>query len=134
MPVYKIPAAEFNEKLALALKEMPEFKMPEWAGFVKTSSAKERPPEKEDWWYNRAASILKQLYFRGNLGVNRLRTRYGAKKKRGNKPEKYKKGSGKIIRVILQQAETAGFVEKSNNKKAGRQLTAKGKEFLESIK
>jgi small subunit ribosomal protein S19e len=134
MPVYDMPSDEFNEKLALALKKIPEFKMPEWASFVKTSTAKERPPEKKDWWYNRAASILRQLYTKGILGVNRLRTRYGGKKKRGNRPEKYKKGSGKIIRIILQQAESSGFVEKSNNKKAGRKLTDKGKQFLESIK
>jgi len=51
------------------------------------------------------------------------------------RPERFRKGSGKIIRVILQQAETAGFLEKYNEsgKKAGRRLTEKGKEFLEGI-
>ena len=51
-----------------------------------------------------------------------------------------KKGSGKIIRVILQQADSAGFTEIAKtmkgirSKKPGRQLTQKGKSFMEGIK
>jgi len=131
--IYEVPADKLNEKLAAALKNLEEFKMPEWAGFVKTSTAKSRPPEDKDWWYRRAASILRQIYVRGVVGVNRLKLRYGGKKKRGAKPEEYRKGGGKIIRVILQQAERAGFVEKAEGKKKGRQLTKKGLEFMNSI-
>ena len=134
MSVYEIPADEFNKKLAEALKQIPEFKVPEWASYVKTSVARERFPTEKDWWHKRAASILRQLYIHGIVGVGRLRTRYGGRKNRGVKPEKVKKGGGKIIRVVLQQAETAGFAEKYKGKKSGRQLTIKGKEFLDSIK
>ncbi len=134
MPVYEVPADEFNRKLALALMEIPEFKMPEWANFVKTGISKVRPPFEKDFWYKRAASILRQIYFRGVVGVGRLRTRYGSKKNRGVQPEKFKKGSGKIIRTILQQAEKAGFLEKATTGRAGRKLTSKGKEVLDSIK
>ncbi len=133
MGVYEIPAEKYNEKLAEALKKIEEFKMPEWAAFVKTSVARERPP-KEDWWHKRAASVLRQIYIHNVVGVNRLRTRYGGRKNRGMKPEKFRKGSGKIIRTILQQAEKAGFVEKHKGKKSGRRLTEKGKELLDSIK
>lgn len=134
MAVYDIPADKYNEVLAEALKKIEDFKMPEWSNYVKTSVARERPPKEEDWWHKRAASILRQLYIHGIVGVGRLKTRYGGRKNRGRKPEKFKKGSGKIIRTILQQAEKAGFVEKIKSKKAGRQLTGKGKEFLDSIK
>jgi len=133
MSVYDIPAGEYNNQLAEALKEMEEFKMPEWANYVKTSVARERPP-KEEFWHKRAASILRQLYIHGIVGVGRLRTRYGGRKNRGQKPERFRKGSGKIIRVILQQAEAAGFVEKIKGKRYGRMLTQRGKEFLDSIK
>jgi len=132
MGVYDIPAAEYNQKLAEALKEIPEFKMPDWAVFVKTSVARERPP-KEEFWHKRAASILRQLYIHAPVGVGRLKTRYGGRKNRGQKPERFRKGSGKIIRVILQQAEAAGFVEKFKGRRTGRKLTAKGKEFLDGI-
>jgi len=135
-PVYEIPADEYNKKLAEALKGIPEFKQPEWSLFVKTGNAKKRPPQEKDFWYKRAASILRQIYINKVVGVNRLKTRYGSKKNRGMKPEKFKKAGGKIIRTILQQAETAGLLEKVNEpkKRAGRQLTEKGRELLEGIK
>ncbi len=137
-PVYCIKANEYNEKLAQALKEIPEFQMPEWAMFVKTSVARARIPTEPDFYFKRAASILRQIYIKGVVGVNRLRTRYGGRQKRGRgfKPEHFKKGSGKMIRIILQQAEKAGLLEKSNenNKRAGRKLTQAGKELLGGIK
>ena len=75
----------------------------------------------------------------GVVGVERLRTKYGSKKNRGMKPERFVKASGKILRTILQQADAAGFTEIAKDikgvrsKRPGRQLTQKGKEFLESI-
>ena len=133
--VYEITAQDFNDKLAEALKKVPEFKMPEWALFVKTGVSRIKPPIDTDWWYRRGASILRQIYVRGIVGVNRLRTRYGSKYNRGMKPEIFAKASGKIIRTILQQAEQAGLLEKvGEGTKKGRRLTDKGKQFLEGIK
>jgi small subunit ribosomal protein S19e len=133
--VYEMPAQDYNSKLAEALKQLEEFKEPEWVAFVKTGMSKKRPPQEEDFWHKRAASILRQAYLNEVVGVNRLRTRYGSRKNRGMKPERFKKSGGKIIRVILQQAEAAGIMEKRNvsGKRAGRILTIKGKEFMEGI-
>jgi len=135
-PVYEMPADKYNKKLAEALKQISEFKQPEWAFFVKTGVAKIRPPQDKDFWYKRAASILRQIYINKVVGVGRLKTRYGSKKNRGMKPERFRKGSGKIIRVILQQAEEAGLLEKYNEpgKRAGRKMTEKCKELMENIK
>ena len=138
-PVYELDTQEYNLKLAEALKKIPEFKEPEWIAFVKSGSAKERPIEDPDFWYKRSASILKQIYKKKIVGVNRLRTKYGSKKDRGFKPEKFRRASGKIIRTILQQADKAGFTEIAQDikgvrkKKPGRQLTQKGKEIMEAI-
>jgi len=118
--------------LAMKLKEMPEFEMPGWANFVKTGPSKDRPPVDENWWCVRAASILRSIYVRGVIGVSRLRNKYGSRKNRGMKPEKFKRASGKIIRTILQQATKAGLVEHIKEKKAGRRLTKKGREFLDN--
>lgn len=131
--LYDVEADKFNKQLAEALKKLEEFKMPEWAGFVKTSTSKARPPFDTDFWHKRAASILRQIYIRGVVGVNRLKIKYGSKKKRGVKPEEFRKGSGKIIRTILQQAEKAGLLEKAEGKRKGRQLTKKGLEFLNKV-
>ncbi len=138
-PLYELDAQEYNLKLADALKKIPEFKSPEWVEFVKSSSSKERPIEDPDFWYKRSASILKQIYRKKIVGVNRLRTKYGSKKNRGSKPEIFKRAGGKIIRTILQQSDKAEFTELAKDikgvrsKKPGRQLTEKGKKFLEEI-
>ena len=138
-PVYEISAQEYNLKLADALKEIPEFKEPEWVQFVKSSASKERPIDDPNFWHKRAASILRQIYKNSVVAVNRLKTKYGSRKNRGMRPEKFMRGSGKIIRTILQQADKSGLTEISKtikgvkSKKPGRQLTQKGKSFLESI-
>ena len=137
--VFEINAHEYNQKLAEALKQIPEFERPEWSRLVKSGAAKERPIEDPDFWHKRAASILRQIYKKKIVGVSRLRTKYGSKKNRGMKPEEFRKGSGKIIRTILQQSDKAGFTEIAKDikdvrsKRPGRQLTKKGKDFLEAI-
>ena len=122
-------------KLKDELKKVEQVKPPEWAKFVKTGVTKVKPPEQDDFWYIRAASILKQLYTQGRpLGVQRLRVKYGGKKKNQSKPAHFAKGSGKIIRNILQQLESAGFVQKATiNNQKGRVITKKGKSFLDKI-
>ena len=138
--VYELDAQEYNLKLAEALKKTPEFKEPEWISFVKSSPSKERPIEDPDFWCKRSASILRQIYKKKIVGVNRLRTKYGSKKNRGYAPEKFQKAGGKIIRTILQQSDQAGFTEIAKDikgvreRKPGRQLTQKGKEFMEAVK
>lgn len=139
-PVFELNAQEFNLKLAEALKQVPEIKEPEWAKFVKSGPSRERPIEDSDFWYKRTASILRQIYIKKIIGVNKLRTKYGSKKNRGVKPGEFRKASGKIIRAILQQTDKAGLTEIAKEiknvrgKKPGRQITTKGKEFLEAIK
>jgi small subunit ribosomal protein S19e len=137
--VYDLTPQEYNLKLASALKSIPEFKEPDWAKFVKSSPSKERPIEDENFWHKRAASILKQIYKKKIVGVNRLRTKYGSKKNRGMKPERFMRAGGKIIRTILQQADKAGFTEAvkeikgTKEKRMGRKMTPKGKKFLENL-
>lgn len=125
--------AKFIPALAEALKNMEEFTIPEWAHFVKSGVSRERPPADENFWYTRAASILRQLYIKGVVGVGKLRNKYGSRKNRGGRPDKFVKSSGKIIRVILQQAEEAGLVEKVLKLQHGRRLTAAGRDLLDSI-
>jgi small subunit ribosomal protein S19e len=131
--LYDIEPGEYNTALAEELKKIPEFEVPEWAHFVKTSVARERVPTEADWWYKRAASILRQVYIKGVVGVNRLKTKYGGRKNRGVRPAEFRKASGKIIRLILQQSEKAGLLKKSETKKKGRELTKQGKKFLDEV-
>ena len=128
--VLEVPAEKLIERLKEELKKFEKIKPPLWAKIVKSGRHKERPPEQEDFWYIRAASILRRLYINGPIGVSRLRTYYGGRKERGVRPAKTYKASGSIIRKILQQLESEGLVTKE---KKGRSLTAKGRSLLDKI-
>ena len=65
----------------------------------------------------------------GPVGLSRLQTKYGGNKDRGTSPEKFRKGSGAIIRGALHQLEEAGYVEKVEG---GRTVTPKGRSFLDN--
>ncbi|MEM2918419.1 MAG: 30S ribosomal protein S19e [Candidatus Altiarchaeota archaeon] len=127
-----IPAKKLIDEVAKDLKDRIKFKRPDWAIFVKTGADKERAPNDNDWWWTRAASILRKIYISKNpVGVQRLRVAYGGRKHRGVKPEKFYKASGKIIRTILQEFDALGFTEKKDKK--GRVITKKGAEYLNKI-
>jgi len=130
--IYDIEPSELIRRAAEQLKK--EIAMPEWTKYVKTGQSKERPPIQLDWYYKRAASILRKIYMLGPIGVNKLRIKYGSKKNRGVAPARFKRSGGKIIRSILQQLEKQGYIkqaQKSTHK--GRIITPKGKSFLDKI-
>ena len=129
-----IPTSKLIEKAAEELKKINEIKPLEWAKFVKTGRHKERPPVSKDWWYIRAASILRKTYVLGPIGVSKLRRKYGGRKNRGHKPEHFYPASGSVIRKILQQLEKSTLIQqnKIGNRK-GRILTPKGTSFLDKI-
>ncbi len=126
--IYDVPADSLISELAKELKENKKVEAPEWAQFVKTGVHKERRPEDPDWWYVRSASLLRRVYIDGPVGINSLKSYYGGKKDRGTTPEKFRQGSGAVIRGALQQLEEAGYIEKIGE---GRQVTPKGRSFLD---
>ena len=130
--IYEVYPNELIAKTADKLKEFKEIQAPDWAIFVKTGVSKQRPPVNPEWWYFRAAAILRTVYSKGPVGVNKLRTKFGSKKRRGHKPPHFMKASGNIIRKCLQQLEKAGLIkniEKGEYK--GRVITPKGKSLLD---
>lgn len=127
--VYEAAPNELILKAAEALKANNSIKPPVWAPFVKTGTNRERLPDQLDWWYIRTAAVLRQIYLKPQ-GVQRLRRKYGGRKNMGFKPERFKKGSGNILRKVLQQLEKAGFVKKE---KTGRIITPAGTKFLDSL-
>jgi small subunit ribosomal protein S19e len=119
------------DKVAEKLKDSIE--KPSWAPYVKTGVHKQRPPVDDDWWFKRAASILRAVDMKGPIGVSKLRTKYGGRKNRGVKPEHTFKASGKIIRTILQQLEEAKLIkQEATGVHKGRVTTNDGKKMLYS--
>ncbi|MDD1679901.1 MAG: 30S ribosomal protein S19e [Methanomicrobiales archaeon] len=127
---FDAPPAALIKRLGEELKKRPEITPPAWAPFVKTGAHKELPPEDPDWWYIRAGAVLRRVYRDGPVGVQRLRSVYGGSKNRGARPNKFRKGSGAILRKVLQQLEAAGLVEKV---KTGRNISAAGRAFVDDI-
>ncbi|MFT4310770.1 MAG: 30S ribosomal protein S19e [Candidatus Woesearchaeota archaeon] len=122
---------QLNNEVADKLKQIEHIKAPQWAAFVKTGGDKTRPPVNPEWWYNRCAAILVSVATLGPIGVNKLRVKYGGKKRRGHKPAEFTKASGNIIRKALQQLEAAKLIEQKviqNHK--GRVLTSAGQSLL----
>ncbi len=129
MAILDVDQSKLIEEVAKDLKEVIE--MPEWANYVKTSSARERPPLRNDWYYLRAASILRKVYILGPIGVSKLSRKYGGRKNRGMAPEHFYRSSRKIIRTILQQFEKKGLVEiKKDGQHKGRIITSQGLKIL----
>lgn len=129
--VKEVPANIFLDKLTEYLKnEVDVLTPPEWAYWVKTGVSRENIPDNPDWWYVRAASIMRKLYLKEPLGIDDLRLMYGGRRNRGVKPEHFYKSSGGIIRKILQQLEEAELVMKVPK---GRMLTSKGRSLMDKI-
>src|SRR3989344_7301613 len=132
-----ILAVEPNKLIGKAAEELKKQNLVQpldWAKFVKTGRHKERLPDNPDWWFHRSAAILRYIAKLGPVGTEKLRTKFGSKKNRGHKPERFYKASGSIIRHILQQLEKSQLIkqaEKGVHK--GRILTAKGTSLVDKI-
>jgi small subunit ribosomal protein S19e len=130
----KVPADELINKLAVILKEQygEKVRPPEWARFVKTGIHKQYPPVQDDWWYIRAASVLRKLYKAGGpVGISTFSVIYGGKKRFGSSPPHFRRASRAIIRNILKQLESAGLVTRVPG--SGRQLTPLAISMLDKV-
>ena len=128
--VYDVPAEELILKTAEKLKENDKIVPPEWAEFAKTGRHTERAPIQDDWWYTRAASILRKLYVKGPMGSSKLAAEYGGFADKGSMPNRAVKGSRNIARKCLMQLETAGYLLPTS--KQGRMISPKGQSLLDN--
>ncbi len=125
---------ELINQAAEELKKQKLVQLLDWSKFVKTGHHKERLPDNQDWWYYRTAALLKSIHKLGPVGTQKLRTKYGGRKRRGHKPEHFYKASGSIIRKILQQLEKAELIKQDQKGiHKGRILTPQGISFLDKI-
>ena len=132
MDIRNVEPNRLIEEVAKELEGIEMIKYP-YKVPIKTGVCCERPFQQSNFWYLRCAAILRQLYLRGPLGVSRLRTHFGKRRRRGHAPPKHMKAGGKFIRTMLQQLEQAGLVQKVERPKRGRVLTPKGTALLHRI-
>lgn len=125
--IQEAEASKLVYAAAEELKKVEAIKAPTWAPFVRTGVHKDRPPVQQDWWHTRAASVMRKIALKGPIGTAKLRGLYGGRQNRGFNSEIYRKGSGNIVRKILQQLEAAGLAtQTTKGVHKGRILTPKG--------
>ena len=128
--VKDVPASELVKAYAAHLKREGKLEVPKWVDLVKTSNVHELGPLDADWFYVRAASILRRLYLR-SAGVKSFRVVYGKKSNPGGSTGHHVDANASIIRKALQALEKLQLVEKAKVK--GRKLTPKGRAELDRI-
>ena len=117
------------QNVAQELKKL--IKQPEWAAYVKTGTHKQKSPMDREWFFTRTASVLRTVAAKGPIGVEKLRSKYGGRKNRGMKPERFYKGSGNILRKALQELDKAGLTKQTQiGVHKGRVVTPKGRSLL----
>ncbi len=127
--ILEVDTADLIAKAASKLKESG-IKKPEYVDYVKSGAGKERPPSDENFWYIRCASVLRQVYLNGPVGVSRLRSRYGNRKGHVVHRHHHYRGGGSIIKDAFDELEKSGYLKKS---KQGRIITPKGTSFMDKI-
>jgi len=129
--LYDAPADDLVREVADRLDGRIE--EPDWVGFTKSGAHAELPPERDDFWHVRAASLLRKVAVDGPVGVERLATAYGGKKSGSNRyrvaPGTHAPGSRKLIRSALQALEDEGLLETAQGE--GRRVTDEGRAFLD---
>ena len=122
---------DLNRELARELKERKLVTPPAWAPFVKTGSHRERVPSSQDWWYHRAASILRTVHVKGPIGTAKLAVKYGGRKNRGVAPDQFREAGTNVIRKCLQQLEKAKLLKQAEHDgHKGRILRKEGMALL----
>lgn len=128
--VYDVPAQELIERLKDYLKKEGVINPPQWFAYVKTGSHSERPPQDPDWYYYRAASMLRKIYLHGPLSVKELAKAYGGRKRNGYALAHSRIAGRAHIRKLLRDLEAAGYIRKE---KMGRVITPAGRSLLDKI-
>ncbi|ADQ66063.1 30S ribosomal protein S19e [Halogeometricum borinquense DSM 11551] len=130
--LYDVPADALIEDVADRLEDRIE--EPEWMAFAKTGQTRELPPQQDNFWYVRTASLLRKVAMNGPVGVDRLSTEYGGRKRGTNRYVVSGKhsdtGSKNIIRTALQQLEEEGLIRTAQGE--GRVITDEGRSFLDN--
>ncbi|KAK2734047.1 40S ribosomal protein S19 [Myotisia sp. PD_48] len=130
--VRDVDAQKFIEAYSAFLKRQGKLPIPGWVDTVKTSNAKELPPQSIDWYYVRAAAVARHVYLRKTVGVGRLRKAHGGQKNRGCAPSHHVDASGSVDRKVMQSLEKIGVLEHDEDK-GGRRITQSGQRDLDRI-
>jgi small subunit ribosomal protein S19e len=127
--VYEADSQKLIDLAASRLKESGIAK-PSYVTYVKSGAGKERVPASEDFFYVRCASLLRQVYLKGPIGISRLRTKYGSKRGHVVHRHHHARAGGSVIKDAFDALEKKGYIKTS---KQGRIITPAGRSFLDKL-
>ncbi|MGC8479305.1 MAG: 40S ribosomal protein S19 [Candidatus Micrarchaeia archaeon] len=127
--ILEADGSKLISKAAEKLKESG-IKKPEYIDYVKSGAGRERVPSDTNFWYLRCASIMRQTYIHGTIGITKLRSRYSNRKKHVVHRHHTMPAGGSIIKDAFDALEKIGYVKKTPS---GRTLTPKGRSFLDKL-
>jgi small subunit ribosomal protein S19e len=126
IPIFEVCPHALNRVLAEHIKTSEILTIPKEVDIIKTGHGKEMPPADSDWYYKRAASIIRKLCintigeYKWGVGIPTFASRYGCRKNRGSRPSKMVNGATGHVRKIMHDFERCNWVIKVEK---GRKLT-----------
>jgi len=103
---------------------------PGYVTFVKSGPSRERVPSDPDFYFVRCASLLRQVYLNGPIGISRMRTKYGTRKLHTIHRHHHKRAGGSVIKDAFDSLEKLKLVKTTPK---GRIITSTGKSFLDKV-
>jgi len=128
--VRDVSAWKWIKATAQYLKQADLF-VPRCADIVKTSHGRERAPQNSDWYYIRAAAVLRAIYLRPGTGYGGLSKRFGNKKNRGSQPEITTRAARGLLHWACKSLTKMSLVTKG--KESGHIITNEGRRCADAI-
>ena len=118
--VKDVDAGKWIKGFAGHLKTQGSLEVPEFVDYAKTSAAKVLAPLDPDWYYVKAAAVLRRVYLRPFTGIGGLRKVFGSVYGK-SRPLHFKRAAGGVLRHVLQSLEKLNLLTKSDD--GGRVIT-----------
>ena len=126
-----VRAVRWIKVMAKHLKAEGKLFVPNCAEYIKTSHGRERAPANPDWYYIRAAAVLRRIYLRPGVGLGGLAKVFANKKNRGSQPEITCPAARGPLHWVCKSLEGLKLVAKG--KESGRVLTQTGRKRCDTI-
>mmetsp|Transcript_32179 Transcript_32179/g.44115 ORF Transcript_32179/g.44115 Transcript_32179/m.44115 type:complete len:162 (+) Transcript_32179:49-534(+) len=125
-----VEASLWIKAFADHLKAQGQLDIPDFVDYAKTGTSRILPPQDPDWFYVKAAAILRRVYIRPFTGIGGLRKVFGNTWGQ-SRPLHFRKASGGVIRHVLHSLEKLKLLAKSDD--GGRVITKNARQDCDRI-
>eukprot|EP01083_Nonionella_stella_P127114 385022_1 len=115
---------------AAHLKQQGSMDVPECVDYAKTGISRILPPQNPDWYYVRAAAVLRRVYLRPFTGIGGLSKVFGSTWGL-SRPLHFRTAATGILRKVLHSLEKLNLLAKSED--GGRVITKSARRDCDRI-